>query len=256
VALGLVLIDLLYFALLGALGLLAAFSGGRVWDALGPGPVRGVAAPAAAAAAWVGAVLALAAVTPKPRPGRYRVMGHPVFFLWVAHFVLRRCLDLPPLSTLIAQSNLLRFLVLRCFGARVAFSASMSSDAVVLDPALLEVGAGSVVGSQSLLGGHLLTGRLLRLETIRIGAGVLVSARCALGPGVTVGDGAQLGFGAVLGLRCEVGPGAKVGGLAALPMACRVGARGVVPTGALLPVGAVVEAGTTWTAGAAELKEE
>jgi hypothetical protein len=56
------------------------------------------------------------------------------------------------------SSNVLRFFAWRALGARIAFSASFSSDVDLLDPALASVGPGAVVGARCLLAGHYIKG--------------------------------------------------------------------------------------------------
>ncbi len=182
--------------------------------------------------ALVAAVWALGLLLPRVKPGRYDMMKGPVFWGWLLRSLLRRVLYWPPLKYLMFSSNVLRFLSLRALGARVAFTASMSTDVELLDPWLLRVGPRAMLGTRTLVAGHYVKGGQLVLAEVSIGAGCLCAAEVLVGPGVTVGDRAQVLSRAALGPGAQVGADATVGGAAILEPGAEVAAGGTVETGA------------------------
>lgn len=170
-------------------------------------------------------------LTPRPRPGRYPMMKGSVFYGWIFRMAFTRLLFLPGFKTLIFYSNVLRFLALRGLGANVAFSASMSSDVEILDPALLTVGPGAMLGSRTLVSGHFVENGELRLDEVRIGEGALLGFDVACGPGVVVGAKAVVQPRSSLSVRVKIGEGAVVG------LGSLLEADVVVADGAKVPAG-------------------
>lgn len=201
---------------------------------------------AAAILTWVGACAAVLFALPKPRPGRHPMMRGRDFYAWALSFIARRWLDVPPMSLLYRQSGLLRFLVLRAAGARIAFTAQLSSDAVLLDPGLLVIGEGALVGSQATLAGHFILDDQLVLAPIVIGPGAQVAIDVLLGPGVVLGKGAVIEARASIGPQSIVGDGAVIGATAALGRAVTIGDRARIPMGSVIPAKAQVPAEGTW----------
>jgi UDP-3-O-[3-hydroxymyristoyl] glucosamine N-acyltransferase len=190
-----------------------------------------------AAAGLVALVVAVGVATaclPRLRPGRYPLMRGAVFYGWLFRSLLRRLLMVPGLRAVLFSSNVMRFLTLRALGARVAFSASFSSDVDLLDPALLTVGAGAVVGARSLVSGHYIEGGRLILGRVVIGEGALVAAEVLIAPEVSIGARAKVLTRAALSRGVAVGEGATVGGDAVLDGFARVGARAQIGTRAYL----------------------
>ncbi len=227
VAAGILVMDLLWATGLLGLGWLSASVLLAVMHAMpgAPGLALGVAA---AILTWILACVVLLAVLPKPRPGTYRLLRGRDFYMWVFAFIVRRWIDLPPMGLLYRQSGVLRFLVLRAAGAKLAFTAQMSSDADVLDPALLTMGAGAMLGSRVTVAGHFIVGDRLVLAPVvlhpgaqiaidviiapgvTIGRNALVEGRSNVGPDVVIGDDAVIGIGVTLGRAVIVGQRARI----------------------------------------------
>lgn len=244
------LMDVLYLGGLGGLLVAACAAGLAAHHALAgalPAPLALALALAAAGLAWIFIVAAVTALVPRPRAGRYKLMGHPVFFAWTLTFLLRRFIDIPPLSTIIFHSNLLRFVVMRLLGARVHFTTSMSSDVLLLDPALFRAGPGCVLGSQAIFAGHLvLEGRLL-LAPIALGSRVEIGGRSIIGPGATIGDDVRIGISVSLGPNVTVGDGASIGAFALVDQSVRVGRGARVMGNCYVPPGTEIADGEVWT---------
>lgn len=169
-------------------------------------------------------------IFPRARPGRHTMMKGAAFWGWMLNFVLRRILYFGPLKMLFFTFNVLRYLSLRALGAKVAFTASMSSDVDILDPALLTVGARATLGARTLIAGHFIDGATLLLGEVTIGRDVLLGGEVVCGPRVRVGDGAKVLGRTVLSVACEIGAGAT------LQPECYVDIMGVVKPGELLPL--------------------
>jgi carbonic anhydrase/acetyltransferase-like protein (isoleucine patch superfamily) len=215
-----------------------------------PWPVAVVPAIVAAVIALIAEVGVLTLLCPRLKPGRYPLMKGAMFWSWLLRTMLRRLLMAPGVKWIIFVSNVLRFLALRAMGARVAFTSSMSSDVDVLDPALLEVGAGAIIGARCFTSGHYVDRGQLVLGTIRVGEGAMLAAAVNVGPGVVVGRKAIVKPLAGLGPDVVIGDEAQVGGEALIDIAARVGDRADlgnrvhVRPGVSVPAGAKIAAGT------------
>jgi len=245
VGLGLVVYDVLYLTLAAALyGGAAAVS---LWvRALLGGVSPYVAWPLALLAALFALtfeVAVLSALCPRLVPGRYPMLKGRVFWGWLLRSMLRRVLLLPGLKWVLFNSNVLRFCALRAMGARVAFTASISSDVDLLDPSLVEIGPGAVIGSRCLLTAHYVQEGLLVLDEIRVGAGALLAGDVGLAPGVTIGEHALVKVRTSVNVRATIGPRAEVGPLAVIDALATVGAEAKIGTGAYVPVRGVVPDG-------------
>jgi carbonic anhydrase/acetyltransferase-like protein (isoleucine patch superfamily) len=203
-----------------------AWAVGRHFAVLVPWPVAIFPATLVGVVALIAMIALLTAALPRLREGVHPMMrGH--FFVWVARSLLRRLLFFGPLKELLFNSSILRFLALRALGARVAFSANMSNDVTLLDPALLVVGPGATIGARALVAGHFVKGGRLVLGRVEIGKGSLVSADVVLGPGVRIGEKVTIEARAALSMNVKVEDGAHIGRWASLDTGCVVeaGAR-------------------------------
>jgi UDP-3-O-[3-hydroxymyristoyl] glucosamine N-acyltransferase len=191
----------------------------------------------------------LTALCPKLTPGKHKVMGGKVFFSWMLRALIRRALFLPGAKWLIFSSHVLRFCALRALGADVAFTASMSTDVDALDPALLTVEAGAMIGARCLIVGHfvqegkllldrvhikkgaLLAGEVIVLPGTRIGERVLIKGRTSISLGVEIGDGASIGAEVGIDNNVRIGKNARIGNV------CTIGPRVQIADDAKIPWG-------------------
>lgn len=122
--------------------------------------------------------------------GRYLVTIHVVRLL--AGAVFRST----PLWTLYVRLN----------GARIGRGVWINSLAL-MDHDLLEIGDGSVIGSDAHVSGHVVEGGILKTAAVRIGRGVTIGVGSVVQIGVEIGDGAQVGALSVVpkGTRLEAG---------------------------------------------------
>lgn len=247
---GLAAYDVVYIALATALYGSSAWAGAWVFGQL----ARHVAWPfalfPALLAALVALVLQVGALTfcvPRIPPGRYRLMKGKGFWAWMLRSLLRRVLMAPGLKWFLFTSNTLRWLTLKALGAKVPYDVNMSADVDLLDPSLLEVGSGAVLGARTLISGHYVEGGVLILGTVKVGARALLAGEVGVMPGVELGEravakarvalgpGAKVGAGASLGAETGLDVGASVGANADLGPRCTIGRGASVPEGARLP---------------------
>ncbi len=158
----------------------------------------------------------LTALCPRLKPGKYPMMKGAVFYGWLLRSALRRIMFVPGLKWFLFASNTLRFLTLRGLGAKVSFSANMSADAELLDPSLVIVGPGAVIGARCLVSGHFVEDGKLVLGTIEIGKGSLLAADVICGPNVVVGEKVMVKAQAAIGLGTRIGDRASIGARAYL----------------------------------------
>jgi acetyltransferase-like isoleucine patch superfamily enzyme len=257
VAPGLVVYDLLYVTLASVLYGTAAAAGALVGialtDVLWP-PLCVVPGVAVFLLTLIALVGVLGLLCPTVKPGRYELMKGAVFYGWMFRSLLRRIVMLPVIRWPIFTSNVLRWLALSAMGARVSFTANMSGDVDLLDPWLLEVEPGAVIGARCLVSGHYVEGKTLVLGRVKIGKGSLLAADVGVGPGVTIGervvvkarasiaphvtieDRAEVGGATVIDVAAHVGAGAKLGSRV------YIGVKATVPAGAEVPAADIVRA--------------
>jgi acetyltransferase-like isoleucine patch superfamily enzyme len=244
-AFGLIVYDVLY--VLTATGLYgASFAvARRFFLALeGHFPIWATA-PASVLAFMLTLILLVGLLTrllPPLKAGSFPILKSPVFFSWMLRSLLRRILFFPPLKVILFNVNILRFLALRALQAKVAFTANVSNDVDILDPALVSLGPGTVLGGQVFLSPHYMHGNNLVLGRIEIAKGALVANGNLLGPDVIISERAVLKARASIGVGVRVQEGAHVGPCALLDnnVVLEPGAR--VGSGVVLGKGTQVKA--------------
>ncbi|MCC6623879.1 MAG: hypothetical protein IT385_21650 [Deltaproteobacteria bacterium] len=234
----LVAMELIWLAGLFGLGLLAVTVATAIADAA-PGPIGLVLAAGAALVVWALAAALVAGLVPRPRPGRHGLVSAGSI-AWGLGLVARRWLDIPIVGLLWRQSTLLRFLVLRLQGARVALSTQMSSDVHHLDPGFVTIGPRAMLGSAAVSSAHLFLGPSLVLAPITIGAEAQIGSEAKIGPGVVIGQRAVIQGAVILCPSVHVGDGAVVGLRATIGHDVRIGARAKVAACAWVPPRTVV----------------
>ncbi len=230
---GLIVYDLL-FAMTGALLYgPAAYLAFEVWQRIAARtywPIGIVPTFVTFALTLVVEVAILGAFLPRLSPGRYPLMKHPIFFVWLVRSMLRRLLFVPGLKWFLFASNTLRFLSLRALGAHVAFDANMSADVDILDPWLLTVEKGATIGARAMLASHYVERGELVLGPIVVGVRALVGSEVLVGPSVTIGAGATIKPGTSLSVGVSVGQEAQIGPSAFIDAGVQIGRNARVRT--------------------------
>ncbi len=248
---GLLLFDLLFILLATLCHGSALAAGAWVYSALAarvPWPFAVVPAVYVGLLVLVAEVSLGTALCPRLRAGRFPLMKGAVFFSWTFRMLLRRVVSVPGVKFLLFSNNLLRFLLLRGLGARVAFSANMSSDVELLDPALLSVGAGAVLGARTMISSHYIDQGMLVLGEIHVGEGALLAFDVGCGPGVRIGRRASIRPRSTVSVDVELGEGANVGMASVLEAGVILGAGARVSAGTFVPRGTRVQDGGRYPA--------
>lgn len=229
-----------------------------------PGWVNAMLAPAYAIAVLLGMTLVARIVrlfVPKLVPGTYRFPKHRIARAWIVHFGLQRILYLPLWRPIFFSVAFLRTAMLRALGARVPMAINTGSDPQLLDPSLVTIGRGAIVGAGVMTTCHWIIAGRLRLAEVRVGVDAQLHEAVKLGPGTTVGDGAMIGAETQVGPDCtigtrarvgpgcrllgdvEIGDGAKLEAFVTCERGVRIGKKAIIAPGAHLPRGQVVEEG-------------
>jgi len=145
-------------------------------------------------------------------PGRYPAIS-PVTLLWmilngIFTIAYRMILPLVPM-TFFSET------FYRLCGMKLGRGTWINTF-VIMDPYLVEIGEGTVVGGDAVISPHVFEAGHLLLERIRIGRHCLVGGHSYLSPGVTVGDGSTIGLRACLRKGRKVPPGSRISSLAGL----------------------------------------
>jgi UDP-3-O-[3-hydroxymyristoyl] glucosamine N-acyltransferase len=149
------------------------------------------------------------------------------------------------------QSEWFARVALRAFGATLGPGAVVTSRAVVREPHLVRLGAGSLVGEYAhLIGSYQPRRGVLIVGRIHIGNDVLIGAYSRIAPGARIGSGSLIEHGVAIGPQTTIGERARIGAGSAIYSAARVGAdvtigkHCVVPSGSVIPDGAIIPDGT------------
>lgn len=165
---------------------------------------------------------------PRQRPGRYPFPRHPQSVLWLLHFAVQRFMYLPLWRHFLFSFSTLRWMLLRALGCRAAFDIDTGSDVQVLDPGLVVLEPGVMIGAGSMLAGHAVEGGTLLLGRIVLSEGVQLANNVGVGPGVTIDEYTMIGP------ECRIGADSSIGRFCHLGAACwlspgtRVGAHAVI----------------------------
>jgi len=219
----------------------ASYAGVGVVQGLGGSPWLYPVGVLAGLITVIGFVSALHALVPRPPNGAHKV-GSPTFICWGLRFLIQRQLCLFPTKQLIHYSSILRFLTYRSLGSRIAFTTSISSDAVILDWDRLRTGPGVVMGTEVRCYTHYLDRGKLILGEVHLAEDALLTALVCVGPFVRLGKGARVDPEARIGPRVTIEAGGRVGPCAVVreDSVIRAGAR--VPERAWIDRGSVIAA--------------
>ena len=99
-------------------------------------------------------------------------------------------------------------------GCKVGKGAQINSSSVN-DCFMVEIGAGTIIGGDAVINGHLFERDGIHLSKVRIGAKVVIGTMAQINPGCVVGDGAVVASKAVLPKFTTIPPGEVWGGIPA-----------------------------------------
>jgi acetyltransferase-like isoleucine patch superfamily enzyme len=147
------------------------------------------------------------------RPGRHPAASPttlPWMFLNGLHtIVFRAFLPLVPMT-------FFSMMYFRLAGCRIGHDVWITTP-FLLDPHLISIGDGTVIGGDAVLTTHLFEKGILLLAPITIGRDCSVGAHALISPGVAVGDRATIGMRVILREGKRVPAGAHIASLDGLP---------------------------------------
>jgi len=130
-------------------------------------------------------------------------------FAYQVDTLFRLVLFYPLIRTHFIPTPLMR-LVYLALGARLGDNTY--SGGAILDPALTELGANTIVGHDAVLFSHVIEGAHMALHRIHIGDNVTIGAKAVIMPGVVIGGGAIVSVAAVVTKGTRIGAGEHWGG--------------------------------------------
>jgi acetyltransferase-like isoleucine patch superfamily enzyme len=99
-------------------------------------------------------------------------------------------------------------------GCKIGKGAQINSPSVN-DCFMVEIGAGTIIGGDAVINGHLFERDGIHLAKVKIGSKVVIGTMAQINPGCVIGDGAVVASKAVLPKFTEVPPGEVWGGIPA-----------------------------------------
>jgi len=108
-------------------------------------------------------------------------------------------------------------LYMRLNGARIGRGVWVNSLSL-MDHNLLEIGDGSVVGSDVHMAGHIVEGGVLKTAPVRVGRHVTIGIGTVVEIGAEIGDGTQIGALSVVPKHAKLEPGAVYAGVPVRPL--------------------------------------
>jgi hypothetical protein len=133
-------------------------------------------------------------------------------FAYQVDTLFRLVLFYPLIRTYFIPTPLMR-LVYLALGAKMGDNTY--SGGAILDPALTQMGANTIIGHDAVVFSHVIEGHDMALEPVVIGDNVTVGAKATIMPGVQIGDGAIVSVGAVVTKGTIIGAGEFWGGMPA-----------------------------------------
>lgn len=151
------------------------------------------------------------------KPGRYNIHSAEAF-PWVVGESLILVVYRSFLGAYLMDFGLLRHVFLWACGARVHRSVFVGGEVRILDPWVLDMEKGVVIGAFSVITGHFIQGEQLVIKPTRVLQGATVGGEATLSPGVEVGREAVVGSCALVTCGKSIPDGEKWVGIPARSM--------------------------------------
>lgn len=166
---------------------------------------------------YILALIVLTALLIRALP-RVREGSYPFVSLGTLTWYLHAALMFPMMKTVLPVIALsgLNILYFRLLGAKIGKGVQLN--APLGDPALTEIGDGTVIGGDAIIICHAAEREYLKLKRVKIGARVTIGTRAIIFPGVEIGDRAVIGAGAVVLKDKKIPPGTLWAGVPARPV--------------------------------------
>lgn len=214
------------------------------------GPVLGLVAWALLAP-WTALVgmAAMHRLLPRSEPGRFRLFADRGSVRWALKG-WAPSVYLAVFQPVCFMSEGFQRLVLRAFGARLGPGALVTSRTTIREPHHVRIGAATLIGEFAHLAcSYQPRTKLLIVDDIVIGDGVLVGAHSLLAAGARVGNRCILEHAVSIGAHVTIGDDVHIGGGSTLYTGVQVGDGAVIGKGCIIPAGSMIPAGAVITDG-------
>lgn len=177
---------------------------------------------------------------PRPRPGDHRVQAGGAYLQHALSRALVEVAQLGPLRGPLWLLHLGRVLHLDLLGARVGWDVGLPVELSVREPALLAIGAGSVLEPGVTIEASTLRAGRVHVAPVSIGQRCVIGSQVLLLPGVSIAHDVRVEPGALLADDVRVGVASVVGPGARLSRGVEVGSHSSIGAGAVLAEGVTV----------------
>ena len=135
---------------------------------------------------------------PLPQEGEFPLLREGQVRRWMAHTSVVNLLRVPGFIRWIFAIRFLRSLYFRLSGARIHPSATISYEALLPDPFLLEIGEGAEIGNWVKISAHFVDRDKFLIKRIHIGKNAIIGANSVILAGAVIGDNAVIPPGSLI----------------------------------------------------------
>ncbi len=179
-------------------------------------------------------------------PGRFpRSLDHPVYLdRRLYGLCLTAVYYCTPVYAAVLYVDPFRRYFFRLFGYRGPLDFTIHPDTWIRDLPLVSFGPGAYVANQATIGTNIVAdfGRSIWVDRVEVGAGSVVGSHSLIAPGTRIGDRVEIGIRTICGLKARIRDGAVIGPDCAIGHGATVGERASVGRRAEIDVRAKVEA--------------
>ncbi|EHQ26562.1 DapH/DapD/GlmU-related protein [Mucilaginibacter paludis] len=132
--------------------------------------------------------------------------GTKKFFYWLnKNFIHEFVCSSSFLNNLTNRIDFLRIFYYKLCGIKNPLLVIIAPDVKFLDPYLLVLGKKIFIGYGTIISGHIIQGRKLLVDYVKIGDNVRIGASCFISCGVEIQESTMIGFGVKIGSNCKIG---------------------------------------------------
>jgi acetyltransferase-like isoleucine patch superfamily enzyme len=195
-------------------------------------------------------------IVPKPTEGEYSFPKSFEATVWTLRFAIRRPLTLTLIREIIQSFYITKFLFYWAGQAQVPFGKNTAKDIELMDPEMIVLGSGGVVGSRTQITGHLINEGEILLKKVAIGndvnlaGGINIAPGCRIADEVTISYGvqcfphAQIGEESYIGAYSIIGSDVVIGKNVIVGNNCQIDSRAVIEDYAVLGSGCYIGSGS------------
>jgi len=220
-----------------------------------PNTVLALAAAALAPALFAFAYVSVAGCLSRPHqrsivPGKFpRSLDDPTYLdRRLYGLCLTAVYYFTPIYAAVLYIDPFRRYFFRLFGYRGQLDFTIHPDTWIRDLPLVSIGKGAYVANQATIGTNIVAdfGKSIWVDRIEIGAGSVVGSHSLIAPGGKVGAGVEIGIRTICGLKARIqdganiGPDCAIGHGAVIGAEAKVGRRAEIDVRVRIPAGAAV----------------